>query len=159
MIYHGGLLDDDPAQNSLYRWARSSQLDRMPLEIATPLRVWFLTPGITKDFHRTAFRISDKRVMKHVTDAERHQSELMPLVVENWLSVRRPDAVKLSQYRKPNMHFPLICRLQMVEDAQVMSQEEVARIYGTSSTLVRRILKRGPFSGVELPHWFDAALF
>lgn len=155
MIHHGGLLDVDPTQNSLWNWARSCQLAQMPDDVATPLRVWFLTPGVPDNFHATAFNLDIRRVVKHLRDAEQHIDELLPLVTENWLSVQRPDAVKLSQYRGRG-DFPLLVKLQIVADVKAgQNQYEIAEEYGTSQTFVSLLAKFGPFWHVRnLPSWF-----
>ena len=161
MIHHAGLLDDNPSRNPLFNWARSSNyLSRMPEDIATSLRVWFLTPGISVEFHRHALNISPERMVMHDRDAQSHREALMPKVSENWLSVERPDAVKLSHYRAKNMHIPLLVRMQLVKDIKAgMKQIDLADEYRINHVWVNRIWRNGPFYRAVLPDWFSPALF
>lgn len=157
MKWHCGLLDKRPEQSRTLEYIKRGFWElNMPEDVERELRIWMSMPGFSQSFHMHTLGVGCLLLRRWMMrDYDQFKAE----VAENWLSVTRDDAVRLSQMRpgKVGGDVPLICKLQMMTDLKAGARNaDIEKEYrvsgGITSELVRGIVKsRAPLpSGFEL---------
>jgi hypothetical protein len=155
MKWHCGLLSERPDQDRTLQWIkRGGWGTGLPADVERELKIWLAMPGFTIKYHAHVFRLDRSTIAPFVG---RGFEELKQEVAENWLSVTRDDAVKLSQIRPPKGDVPLISQLAIADDVKRgVKKADIQRAYKVSGFTVTSIAKghlrvRSPLpSGFEL---------
>ena len=147
MLYHCGLLDEQPERSRTLQWIRRGRWDQpgFPEDVRRELMIWLAMPGFAHSFHTRAFMTCNAVLRPYLDGFEQWKEE----VSANWISATREDCIRLALMRPGKADVPLISQLQAVRDLKAgMTRSEVAREYRVLPETVRKWAD-GHFAGVQ----------
>jgi hypothetical protein len=149
MIYHCGLLDEEPEKNRTWLWVHRPHWGHLPADVERELRIWLSMPGFSISYHSHMFGFSHPYIRRHLlaTNPEDWRDE----VATNWMSATREDCMKLSQMRPGTGNVPLISQVRAVEDLKALPRVQVAQDYRVSPSVLDNWRKMGFRTWGRLP--------
>lgn len=157
MIYHCGLLDEEPKQSRTLKWIRTARSwNRLPPDVRHELNVFLSMPGFPVPYMVEVFGVSHMCVRRWQTK-EAHYDVYQDEVARNWMSTTREDAMALARLRRPGRAFmPLICQVQILQDLKFRKLVDVSRDYQVTQQQIMNWRRTGLTIGsAKLPAGFD----
>ena len=167
MIYHCGLLADNPLESRSYNWVmrRGWFQEGFPPDVLHELAVWLAMPGFDTKFHaanlRTDWGTIRRAQLRLCSDFELLRND----VAANWSSASRDDCIRLCRMRKvvgKSAGVPLICQMRILDDLKAgLSHKAAARVWDVTPRWVNNLsANRGPLGASywRLPSGFELLL-
>lgn len=154
MKYHCGILNVRPEESWTLNRFRVKHWPYLPEQHRRQLHILLATPGFTTLYFCHVFQRSFLAVSRYRAQYARFE-DYEEEAVENWMSVTREDAIRLSLMRPPRGDMPLVSQIRALEDLKFMSQTDVAKLYGIGRSKLFRLTRKGPICRQPLPSGFE----